>query len=351
MTQNISTDNPLLSAAFIKRMNQAAVALDQKTKPPGSLGEIESLAMQISAIQKTLKPDVSIARAILFAADHGVMQENISAYPQVVTQQMALNFTTGGAAANVLCNANQAELEVVNVGVIGEPINGVMNAKVADGTYNIATGSAMDTTQLDQAMNTGREAIQRAAASGAKLVALGEMGIGNTTSAAAMVSALCNVTANQSVGPGTGLDDEGIRHKVTVVEQILNLHNSREPQDVLQNMGGFEIAAIAGAMLEAPQHNIAVIVDGYIVTAAALCAVGMDSSVRENLIFSHHSAEPGHIAALKHLHAKPLLNLGLRLGEGSGAILAIPLIRSAAAILNDMATFDSAGVDQETASS
>ncbi len=339
--------DPLFSDEFVTRINQAAAALDQKTKPPGSLGALEKVAMQISAIQKTLHPDTRIARTILFAADHGVVEEGISAYPQAVTQQMLVNFASGGAAANALCKANQIDLEVVNVGVIGDAITGVVNEKIADGTKNSTTTPAMDTTQLEQAINAGRTAVQRAAASGATLVALGEMGIGNTTSAAAIVSALSKVSATKSVGPGTGLDRDGISHKITIVERILSCHGSRDPKQVLQNMGGFEIAALAGAMLQARQHAIAIVVDGYIATAAALCAVGMDSSVREHLVFSHRSAEPGHTAALSHLNARPLLSLDLRLGEGSGATLAIPLIRSAVAILNDMATFESAGVDRE----
>ncbi len=343
----MATDTSEYLPPFTDRMHQAGAALNQKTKPPGSLGELETLAMQISAIQHTLTPDTRIARAILFAADHGVMEEGVSAYPQAVTRQMLHNFASGGAAANALCKANNVDLEVVNVGVIGDALDGVVHAKVADGTNNIADNSAMNPTQLDQAMHAGRDAIQRAATSGATLVALGEMGIGNTTSAAAIVSAICTVSAENSVGPGTGLDDKGIAHKISVVKRILQRHQSTHPKAILQNMGGFEIAAMAGAMIEARQHNIAVVVDGYIVTAAALCAVGIEPAVRENLVLSHRSAEPGHIAALTHMNANPLLNLGLRLGEGSGAILAIPLIRSAVAILNEMATFETAGVDRE----
>ncbi len=341
------TDAPGHREPFADRLQRACTALDQKTKPPGSLGELERLAAQISAIQRTLTPDTTIARTILFAADHGVVEEGISAYPQAVTRQMLHNFVSGGAAANALCKVNNVALEVVNVGVIGARIDGVVHAKVADGSNNIAATRAMDTTQLEQAMNAGRDAVQRAASAGTTLVALGEMGIGNTTSAAAIVAALCNVTANKSVGPGTGLDDAGVTHKISVVNRILECHSARQPKEVLQNMGGFEIAAMAGAMIEARQHKIAVVIDGYIVTSAALCAVGMEPSVREHLVFSHRSAEPGHIAALTHLNANPLLNLGLRLGEGSGAILAIPLIRSAVAILNEMATFETAGVDRE----
>ena len=344
---DVQFSDAFFSSGFRYRLDKAAAILDQKTKPPGSLGRIESIAMQVSAIQHSLTPDVERARAILFAADHGVVAEGVSAYPQSVTHQMLLNFTTGGAAANALCKANTTELEVVNVGVIGDVIQGVVTAKVANGTANMAQQAAMSEEQLSRAMAAGRDAIQRAASAGIKLIALGEMGIGNTTSAAAIVSALCNVSAAESVGPGTGLDQQGVANKVTVVSRVLETHTGRHPREVLQSIGGFEIAALCGAMHEACEHKITIIVDGYIVTAAALCAVGMQPSIREHLVFAHKSAEPGHIAALKKLHATPTLDLGLRLGEGSGAILAVPLIRSAVAILNNMATFEDAGVDRE----
>jgi len=337
----------LYSHAFNERMQHAAAALDQKTKPPGSLGLLESIAMQVSAIQDSLTPDVSSAKAILFAADHGVVGEAVSAYPQTVTQQMLHNFMAGGAAANALCQANNVDLEVINVGVIGDAIEGVTHAKVADGTQNSARQAAMNSTQLTQAMNIGRTAIQQAARDNVNLVALGEMGIGNTTSAAAIVSALCDIPVTQSVGPGTGLDPDGVSHKVSVVNRILQQHPAREPIEVLQNMGGFEIAAICGAMLEACNHKITLLVDGYIVTAAALCAVAIEPAAREQLLFCHRSAEPGHSNALEHLNATPLLDLNLRLGEGSGAILAVTLVRSAVSVLNNMATFETAGVNRE----
>ena len=340
-----SSSSMLFSNAFTNDMQVAAAVLYQKTKPPGSLGAVERIAMQVSAIQNSLTPDVNSARTILFAADHGVMEESVSAYPQSVTRQMLLNFASGGSAANVFCRANETELEVINVGVMGDAVDSIVHNKVSDGTANMTKQPAMTSTQLEQAMAAGKNAICRAAKNNIKLIALGEMGIGNTTSAAAIVSALCNISSIDSVGPGTGLDQQGIDHKVSVVDHILDLHSSRDPESVLQNMGGLELAALCGAMLEAGNHKITVIVDGYIVTAAALCAVGMNPAARENLLFAHQSAEPGHVAALKYLQAEPLLNLGLRLGEGSGAILAIPLVRSAVAMLNEMATFEGAGVD------
>ena len=322
--------------------------LSIKTKPPGSLGLLEQTAAQISAIQDTLTPATEAALTIIFAADHGIVAEGVSAYPMEVTRQMLLNFASGGAAINAICNANGIELEVIDAGVAGDPVEGVLNCKVAPGTENFLQAPAMTNTQLDQALSIGREAISRATDRGITLIALGEMGIGNTTSAAAMVAALCNVESADTVGRGTGVDDAGLKRKIDVVKQALEHHPDRAPEAILQNLGGFEVAGMCGAMLESVDHKIAIVVDGYIATAAALCAVAIDPTVREHLLFAHRSVEPGHIIALQHLQARPLLQLDLRLGEGSGAALAIPLIRSAAAILCDMATFESAGVDTQT---
>lgn len=326
---------------------RACNALDQKTKPPGSLGQLEKIAAQLSAIQGSLTPDTTKARTVIFAGDHGVVAEGISAYPQEVTRQMLLNFAAGGAAINAICNAHQIELEVINTGVSGEAVDGVLNYKIADGTANFCKFSAMTEPQLQQALTAGDEAINRANEQGVKIVAIGEMGIGNTTSAAAIVSAICKAPSADTVGRGTGLDDAGVLHKQKIVDQSLTLHTRRSSISILQNLGGFEIAAMCGAMLKSVDTPIAIVVDGYIATAAALCATEINPEVHQHLIFAHQSAEPGHLIALSHLNANPLLQLELRLGEGSGAALAIPLIRSAAAILNDMATFESAGVDRE----
>ena len=336
------------ASQFKERVDLANAALDQKTKPPGSLGLLEQTAAQISAIQDTLTPATEAALTIIFAADHGIVAEGVSAYPMEVTRQMLLNFASGGAAINAICNANGIELEVIDAGVAGDPVEGVLNCKVAPGTENFLQAPAMTNTQLDQALSIGREAISRATDRGITLIALGEMGIGNTTSAAAIVAALCNVESADTVGRGTGVDDAGLKRKIDVVKQALEHHPDRTPEAILQNLGGFEVAGMCGAMLESVDHKIAIVVDGYIATAAALCAVAIDPTVREHLLFAHRSVEPGHIIALQHLQARPLLQLDLRLGEGSGAALAIPLIRSAAAILCDMATFESAGVDTQT---
>ena len=333
---------------FSDSIQLATDALDQKTKPPGSLGQIEDIAARISAIQGSLTPATDRAKTIIFAADHGVVAEGVSAYPKEVTRQMLLNFASGGAAINAICNANNIELEVINTGVIGEPVDGVLNRKIADGTANFSNSEAMTESQLSQALSIGTDAIARASTDGVQLVAIGEMGIGNTTAAAAIVSAICDVESSLAVGRGTGLDDAGVEHKTAIVQRALAEHPDRSPKRILQSMGGFEIAAMCGAMIESVNHPIAIIVDGYIATAAALCAVAINPDTRDRLLFAHQSVEPGHRIALHHLNAQPLLQLGLRLGEGSGAALAIPLVRSAAAVLNDMATFESAGVERET---
>lgn len=332
---------------YSRNFQQACDALDQKTKPVGSMGTLEQVAAQLSALQGSLTPDASKARTVLFAGDHGVVAEGISAYPQEVTRQMLLNFATDGAAINAICNTHQIELEVINTGVAGDAVEGVLDYKIADGTQNFAQSPAMSETQLQQALKAGEEAIDRAHADNISIVAIGEMGIGNTTSAAAIVSAICNAPASVTVGRGTGLDDAGVVHKQNIVEQSLDRHDDRTPEKVLQNLGGFEIAAMCGAMLKSCDFPIVIVVDGYIATAAALCAVAINPQVLQQLIFAHLSTEPGHAIALKQLSATPLLQLGLRLGEGSGAALAIPLIRSAAALLTDMATFESAGVARE----
>jgi nicotinate-nucleotide--dimethylbenzimidazole phosphoribosyltransferase len=329
---------------YEQHYNNAALALDGKTKPKGSLGEIEVVAAQIAALQQTIAPDVNKCRALIFAADHGIASEGVSAFPQEVTHQMLVNFSRGGAAINALCKAHNIELEVINTGVIGEPVPGTVDAKIADGTNNMMSDPAMTSPQLEAAMEAGRAAVVRAQQEDIALIALGEMGIGNTTAAAAMVAALCDATGKDTVGRGTGIDDDRLKHKQLVVNQLLFTHASRSPQEVLRCLGGFEIAALTGAMLQAGTSHTAMVVDGYITTAAALCACAIDAEVRPHLIFAHKSAEAGHQLALDALNAKPLLQLDMRLGEGSGAALAVPVIRSAVAILNEMATFESAGV-------
>lgn len=320
----------------------------QLTKPRGALGRLESLAIQLAGLQGTPIPTPDPVRICLFAADHGVAVEGVSAFPQSVTVQMVRNIASGGAAISVLARSLGATLEVIDCGSLQDlgPVPGVRSERVGPGTGNIARGPAMTRGQLAQALQVGRAAAERAAHGGARLLIGGEMGIGNTTPAAALGCALLGLPAADLVGPGTGLDGAGVRHKAQVVDRALARHAAGEqaPLVLLERLGGFEIAALAGCYLGAAQQGIAVLVDGYIATAAALCAERINPGLRDWLLFSHGSAEPGHRRLLDALSATPLLDLGMRLGEGSGAATAVPLLRLACDLHARMATFAEAGV-------
>jgi nicotinate-nucleotide--dimethylbenzimidazole phosphoribosyltransferase len=323
-------------------------ALDAKTKPPGSLGRLEALALQLALVQDRADPTVAQAEVRVFAGDHGVVAEGVSPYPQAVTAQMVANFLAGGAAISVLARQFDAALAVVDAGVAAPlaPHPQLLDRKLARGTANFAIGPAMGASQAEEALAAG-VAIGRALAPRSVLV-LGEMGIGNTTSAAAIMAALTGLTARDCVGRGTGLDDAGVARKAEVVERALQANGLRgttaAPLAVLTGVGGFEIGMMAGAMLGAASVRALVVVDGFIATAAAALALAIDPALRPFLVFAHVSAEAPHARWLALLDAEPLLALGLRLGEGSGAVLALPLLRSACALLADMATFDGAGV-------
>ncbi|MGK0228693.1 MAG: nicotinate-nucleotide--dimethylbenzimidazole phosphoribosyltransferase [Gammaproteobacteria bacterium] len=326
----------------------AQSAINNKTKPLGSLGQLEAIAVQLSAIQNTLSPTVDPARVIVFGADHGVTYEGVSAFPAEVTLQMMANFAAGGAAVCVLTASANASLEVVDVGVDGDlsQFSSIIQQKVAMGTRNLAHTAAMSHEELDSALQVGREAVVRAAKDGQRCIGLGEMGIGNTTSAAILTGLMCTPDAAAVTGRGTGLSDEKMPVKQRVVADAIArlLGMQDDPLECLREAGGLEIAALVGAMLEAPAHKLPVIVDGFIVTAAALIACRIRPGVRDGLFFAHQSAETGHRVALEKLNAKPLLQLEMRLGEGSAAALAIPLLRGAAAVMSDMASFADAGV-------
>lgn len=330
----------------------AKTALDNKTKPIGSLGVLESLAVQLAVVQRTLSPVVDPARIVVFAADHGVTAEGVSAYPAEVTMQMMHNFASGGAAVCVLGAAAGADLEIVDVGVCGDvsDLAQVVHAKVRSGTRNLTVEAAMSADELDCALQVGHDAVVRAAEAGCRCLGLGEMGIGNTTSAAILTGLLCNVSAQRVTGRGSGLNDSQLPVKQQVVDTSLaRLAQYRsQPLECLRLAGGLEIAALTGAMLEAEAQRLPVLVDGFIVTAAALVACRIQPSVRDYLFFSHLSAESGHQVALKQLQAQPILQLDMRLGEGSATALALPILRSAALILRDMASFADAGVSTAT---
>ena len=318
--------------------------IDNKTKPPGSLGRIESLAHQIGALQQTYEPKMESCQLTIFAADHGIVESGVSAYPQEVTQQMVLNFLAGGAAANVFANTVGVDVQVVDSGVAGKPIDhpDLIDRRIAAGTANAELGPAMTGEQLDNALRIGREI---GAASGSDAVCFGEMGIGNTSAATLILHKLLKLPLKDLTGRGTGLDDDGLSHKYEVLARAA-ARSSAElgPETILAEYGGFEIAMMSGAILGAAENKTLVLVDGFISTSAAAAAIAMDPEVADALVFAHKSLEHGHTAALKEMGVSPLLELDLILGEGTGALLAWPLVRSAAAMLRDMASFDSAGV-------
>ncbi|MGM0826510.1 MAG: nicotinate-nucleotide--dimethylbenzimidazole phosphoribosyltransferase [Pseudomonadota bacterium] len=325
--------------------------LDTLTKPPGSLGQLEALAVQLGAITGTASPSVSSPGVVVFAADHGVAEEGVSAYPQAVTAQMVANFANGGAAINVFARQIGARVDVVDVGVAA-PLNlpGVIDARVRAGTANFTKADAMSRDETLAAMGAGVAAVERARHAGARTIIVGEMGIANTTASSAMLAVFCAVPVAQVVGAGTGITSAQQAHKVAVIEQAIDARrpDPKDPLAVLGKLGGLEIAAMTGAYLAAAANRLPAIVDGFIATVAALTACRLCPAVRGYLVFGHQSEEPGHLAALEALEAKPLLNLGMRLGEGSGAALAYPLLQAAAAMLNEMATFADAGISDKT---
>lgn len=321
---------------------------DILTKPPGSMGRLEALAVSLCALQGSDQPRADRVAITVFAGDHGVCEEGVSAFPQAVTGQMIANFAGGGAAISVMADQLGASLEVVNLGTVTpleQTMAGVRHEIIAPGTANLARQPAMTHGQVAAALQAGDDAAQRAAGQETQLFIGGDMGIGNTTAAAALACALLGEPAEALVGPGTGLDAGGLRHKGDVVRQALQRHgDDRDPLAALGSLGGLEIAALTGAMMGAAQRRIPVLVDGFIVSVAALVAVRQQPGVRDWLLFAHRSAEPGHGRVLAALDARPLLDLGMRLGEGSGAAVAVHLLRHACALHNRMATFDDAGV-------
>lgn len=318
------------------------------TKPPGSLGRLEDIAIRLSALQATGEPQVNNIQIVVFAADHGVAVEGVSAFPQAVTLEMIKNFARGGAAISVLAKQLSAGLEVVNLGSVldHEDIPGVIKQRIAAGTANFSQQPAMTQQQFAEAAQAGRDAVDRLQQKDIQLFIGGDMGIANTTASTAIACALLQQPAEVLVGPGTGLDPQGVNHKAEIINRSLQLHRSQmnDVIQVLQCVGGFEIVALTAAYIACAQAAIPVVVDGFIASVAALAAVKLNASVRDWLFFSHSSAEPGHKLIMQHLNEQPLLDLGMRLGEGSGAAVAVSLIKHACALHNGMATFEQAGV-------
>ncbi|WP_341676013.1 nicotinate-nucleotide--dimethylbenzimidazole phosphoribosyltransferase [Niveibacterium sp. SC-1] len=327
--------------------------IDGKTKPLGALGRIEALALQLGQIQDSLTPELRNPQIIVFAGDHGAARAGVSAYPQEVTAQMVANMRAGGAAINVFARQAGLSLTVVDAGVahdIPEPTRpdaGVrfVATPIARGSANALEGPALQPAQVADAMALGARLVAELAEGGCNALGLGEMGIGNTAAASLITAALTGAELNTVVGRGTGLDDAGLARKRSLLAQAWARAGAPcEPLNALAEFGGLEIAAMTGAFLEAARRRMVIVVDGFIVTSALLVAQALAPTVRDYCVFAHRSAEAGHAAQLAHLQAEPLLDLDLRLGEGSGAALAFPLLRSACAMLAEMASFESAGV-------
>lgn len=325
--------------------------IDFKTKPIGALGTLETIAKQIGCIQNSLTPTFTKPTIVVFAGDHGIVNnKTVSPYPQEVTQQMVFNFLNGGAAINVFCKQNNLQLYIVDAGVNGnlESAPTLINAKIALGTNDYSATAAMTVEQLETAFAKGAEIVQKLHKEGTNLIGFGEMGIGNTSSASLLMSYFTQTPVENCVGSGTGLDTNGINTKAQILKEVYQLHQSniQSPKDALQYFGGFEIAMMCGAMLEAARLQMTLLIDGFIVTSALLAAYYIDQNILDYCIFSHTSGEQGHKKMLAHLKVTPLLNLGMRLGEGSGVAVAFPIVQSAVTFLNQMATFESANVSE-----
>jgi len=337
-----------------QRARDAALARQgQLTKPPGALGGLEALAVQLAAQQGQEQPWIDNIQITVFAADHGIAEEGVSAFPQAVTLEMVKNFDSGGAAICVLAQALGARLEVVNLGTVSnteKSLANVIDTPIAAGTANFARRAAMNEIQLQEALDAGRQAVQRALDNGVELFIGGDMGIANTSAATATACALLGIAAVDLAGPGTGLDAQGVADKARVIESALALHGTDHPPlEVLRLMGGFEIAALSGAYLHCAQQGIPALVDGFIASAAALVTVRHAPDVGNWLHYAHASAEPGHAKMMLALGAEPLLDLGMRLGEGSGAGVAAPLLQLACKLHAGMATFAEAEVSGKLA--
>lgn len=324
--------------------------IDFKTKPLGSLGQLEALALQVGLIQNTLSPQLLHPSMIVFAGDHGMTRTpGISAFPREVTPQMVLNFVQGGAAINAFCRQHQMDLQVVDAGVDFDfdPELPIVHAKIAHGTKDLQVEDAMSAEELDLSLSKGAELVLLQKAKGSNVIGFGEMGIGNSGSAALIYSQLLGLSLEQVTGRGTGVQD--LDQKIHLLSQAQSrLPKKQSAAECLAAVGGFEIAQMCGAMIEAARQGFLILVDGFICTAAFVAAVQMAPAVKDFAVLCHRSAEPGHKLAAEALGMKPLLDLGLRLGEGTGAALSYPLILSALAFLNEMASFESAGVATST---
>jgi nicotinate-nucleotide--dimethylbenzimidazole phosphoribosyltransferase len=342
-----------IAPLFEEDKAQAGVRQMNLTKPPGALGRLEEIAITLAGLQGYECPQLDQIFITVFAGDHGVASHEVSAFPQSVTAEMVRNFSRGGAAINVLARELGALLEVVNLGTVVDTgsLENVLYIPLGAGTADFCTKAAMTSEQLTKALHAGRDAARRAGKADSDLFIGGEMGIGNTTSASALACALLDQPPSTLAGPGTGLDTRGVVHKVEVLQKALQQHQQAigQPLEILRCLGGFEITALVGAYIACGQAGLPVLVDGFISSVAALMATKLSPKTRNWLLFSHQSAEPGHRLVLEAMDARPLISLGMRLGEGSGAAVTVPLLRAACVLHKEMAPFAQAGISEKKA--
>lgn len=341
------TSSSKVSPAFL---TQLKACIDGKTKPLGSLGMLEELALQIGQVFQTLSPRVKNPHLVVFAADHGIAQHGVSAYPQEVTRQMVGNFLEGGAAINVFCKQHHIALEIVDAGVNYDfaPNAGITNSKIAKGTQSFLHSAAMSTDELELCLLKGAEIVAKISETGCNTIGFGEMGIGNTSSAAVLMSVLLNLPLDDCIGVGTGVNKQQLLKKKEILQLAVDSYKGGpDVEQLMAHFGGFEILQMAGGILEAKRRNMLILIDGFICSVAYLCAFKLDAAVKNNAVFCHQSGEQGHRLLLETLDAEPLLRLKMHLGEDTGCALAFPLIQSAAAFLNDMASFEDADVSNK----
>ena len=330
--------------------NQLQQKIDVKTKPIGALGMLEELALQIGEIQNSLSPALSNPSIVVFAGDHGIAKQKVSAYPQEVTHQMVLNFLSGGSAINVFCKQHKINLTIVDAGVASkfEPNKKLVNCKAGLGTNSFLNSKAMSDEKFEECLENGKRLVAAIAEQKTNVIGFGEMGIGNTSASSMIMSYLSDVPLKDCIGKGTGLDQKQLTQKINILEQAKAFHGKIDNvKSIFSSFAGFEMAQMLGAMLEAYAQNMIILVDGFIASTVFLAAKKLQPSIQENAIFCHQSDEKGHKLLLNYLAAKPILKINLRLGEGTGCALAFPILQSAVNFLNEMASFESAGISKK----
>ncbi|UXP31044.1 nicotinate-nucleotide--dimethylbenzimidazole phosphoribosyltransferase [Reichenbachiella agarivorans] len=326
--------------------------IDFKTKPLGALGRLEDLSKKICLIQQTTTPELTHPTILVFAGDHGLAREGVSAFPQEVTHQMVMNFLAGGAAISVFCKLHQLNLQIIDAGVnyTFETLPNLINKKVGYGTKNSLTEEAMTPQELEQAIQAGTQLVLQQRESGCNIIGFGEMGIGNTSAASLLMAALTGISINDCIGRGTGVDEKGLAHKVKILQAVYDHHQDKtsDPMAFFRSVAGYEMAMMLGAMLQAAESKMILLVDGFIASSVYLMAHRLYPAIEAYAIFCHQSNEQGHSKMLESVSANSILHLDLRLGEGTGCALAYPLIQSSVAFINDMASFESAAVSQKS---